>query len=56
MTPEDFELKMLTLVTEYGYNEEEVHIRMDELMCKCLFELGYGKGVEVFKNTDKWYS
>ncbi len=56
MTPEEFELKMQTLLTKYGDNTETLHVEMDELMCKCLSELGYDKGVEVFENADRWYS
>ena len=56
MTPEDFELKMKTLLTTHGDNTEALHIEMDRLMCKVLSQLGYEKGVEVFKNTELWYS
>lgn len=56
MTPEEFELKMQTLLTKCGENTEDLHIKMDELMCQALTELGYEKGVEVFENADKWYS
>ncbi|MEE9366059.1 MAG: hypothetical protein V3W44_05160 [Dehalococcoidales bacterium] len=33
----------------------ESHIAADELMCKVLEDLGYGKGVEIFKETIRWY-
>ena len=32
------------------------HVNADELMCELLTSLGYGEGVEIFKNMDKWYS
>lgn len=32
------------------------HVNADELMCELLTALGYGEGVEIFKNMDKWYS
>ena len=35
---------------------EMAHILADELMCKLLRELGYGEGVDIFKQMDKWYS
>lgn len=35
---------------------EMTHIYMDELMCKLLRELGYGDGVDIFEETNKWYS
>lgn len=56
MTPNDFELKMQTLITKYGNNPEELHIEMDKLMCDLLTDLGYEKGVKVFKNAEIWYS
>lgn len=55
MTPEEFWFKMCTLNTIYD-NEEDTHIAMDKLICDLLCELGYEKGVEVFKRTPKWYS
>ena len=56
LTPEEFWLKMCTIITENDGYEEYTHIYMDELMCELLRELGYGKGVDVFENTPKWYS
>lgn len=32
------------------------HVLADELMCKLLRELGYGEGVDIFEQMDKWYS
>lgn len=28
----------------------------DKLMCDVLTQLGYGEGVEIFKNAPKWYA
>lgn len=56
MTPDDFELKMQTLITKHGDNPEVLHIKMDDLMCDLLTKLGYEKGVKVFKNSEIWYS
>ena len=39
-----------------GIDRETSHRRMDALMCKVLEDLGYGKGVKVFKETPKWYA
>ena len=38
------------------YDEEYGHAEMDDLMCDLLRSLGYGDGVDIFENTDKWYS
>ena len=56
MTPEEFWLKMCTIITKHDGYEEAVHIDMDKLMCNLLRELGYEKGVEVFERAPKWYS
>ena len=37
-------------------DEEEAHVKADELMCEVLRELGYGEAVDVFKNMRKWYA
>ena len=56
ITPEEFWLKMCTIITKNDGYEETTHIEMDNLMCDLLCELGYKKGIEVFKHTSKWYS
>lgn len=56
MTPEEFWLKMCTIITKNDGYEETMHIEMDNLMCDLLKELGYEKGVEVFERAPKWYS
>lgn len=38
------------------YDEEDCHFEMDVLMSDLLISLGYGEGVEIFNNTDKWYA
>ena len=61
MTPEEFYLKLTTLITEYTDEDgeedtERLHLEMDCLMCHLLRNLGYEKGVDVFLNTVRWYS
>ena len=56
MTPEEFKLKMQTLVTKCGDDPETLHVEMDKLMCELLTNLGYGDGVEVFNHQELWYS
>lgn len=38
------------------YDEEDAHVEMDDLMCDLLRSLGYGDGVSIFENANKWYS
>lgn len=56
MSPEEFYEKMLQLKKDFGNGEEEVHIKMDDLLCETLSTLGYDDGVKIFKETSKWYS
>jgi hypothetical protein len=61
MTPEEFEKRMRECFPPppdkgRGYDKEVAHGNADQLMCDLLTELGYGKGVEVFENADKWYA
>lgn len=56
MTPEKFADKMNAIFNEYFNDEERRHIAMDNLMCEVLRELGYGDGIDIFENADKWYA
>ena len=38
------------------YDEEDAHMEMDDLMLDLLRSLGYGDGVDIFENTNKWYA
>lgn len=38
------------------WDTEQVHIEMDNVMCEVLKDLGYGEGVEIFRNELKWYA
>ena len=38
------------------YDKERIHIEMDNLMCELLTTLGYGRAIEIFKSTPKWYA
>jgi hypothetical protein len=55
MTPENFYKKMKK-IANYSDSVEAVHIWGDEALCKMLKDLGYGAGIRIFKELDKWYS
>lgn len=55
-TPEEFYKEMLSIKNKYKNNPEMVHIYFDEYICNVLNSYGFKKGVEVFENTDMWYS
>lgn len=40
----------------WAHDWEELHIRADDMLCKLLTSLGYGKGVDVFEDMPKWYA
>ena len=56
LTPGEFATRMRELGEMYKDDEELCHVYMDELMCKVLRDKGFGKGVDVFDETAKWYS
>lgn len=54
MTPEEFYKQML-MIAELD-DVEKRHDEMDALMASTLESLGYEKGIEIFRNTYKWYA
>ena len=54
LTPEKFAEKMREIFERRDC--EMAHHAADELMCDLLRSLGYGAGVEVFENADRWYA
>lgn len=55
MSPEQFEEEMRKY-HESDDDAEDIHINMEYLMCHLLRNLGYGKGIDIFENTMKYYS
>lgn len=37
-------------------DQESAHVMADELMCHVLIDLGFGEGVDIFRNMPKWYA
>ena len=54
MTGDEFEQKMKECFA--SGDEEADHYEADKLMCRLLEFLGYGKGIDVFRNSVKWYA
>lgn len=54
LTPEEFAEKMAG-IAENG-DEERNHVAADSIMCELLKSLGFGEGVGLFEDMDKWYS
>lgn len=55
-TPEEFAGMMKAIACKYHDDEEERHMEMDRLMCDYLRMLGYGEGIDIFKDTPKCYA
>ena len=63
MTPEEFAKAMKKASDNLNdptghpyYDEEDAHSKMDGIMADLLRQLGYGEGIDIFENTNKWYS
>lgn len=54
ITPREFADQMKEFAK--GGDLEVTHGMADDLMCKVLYRLGYGEGVEIFEEMDKWYA
>ena len=55
-TPEEFYEHMLEIKEFHEDDPEQVHASFDEYICNVLRAYGFDKGVEVFENTEMWYS
>lgn len=62
MTPKEFSNEMQRITNEElhkhdpYWDTEQIHIEMDNLMCEVLEDLGYGKGIKIFRDEPKWYA
>ena len=59
LTPEEFKAAMFEIwhsKRSRYYDCEPRHIDADSLMCEVLRQLGYGDGVDIFENMEKWYA
>lgn len=57
LTPEEFTLKVKAALDGDGTRPIiRAHEEIDHLMCDLLEALGYGEGVELFVEEDKFYA
>ena len=54
-TPREFANQMEYIFTP-NFDLERSHGMADDLLCEILKELGYGEGVKIFEDADKWYA
>jgi len=55
MTPEEFKKNMAEISAIAENNEEAAHRGADFLICLLLREIGYGDGVDIFRDMPKRY-
>ncbi|KKN29391.1 hypothetical protein LCGC14_0844650 [marine sediment metagenome] len=53
LNPEEFE-KVMEKESQRDCIQER-HATMDDIKGELLRDLGYGKGIIIFNNTEKWY-
>jgi len=56
MTPEEFEAQVRQIRSDLGGDIEMCHGALDDLMENLLTELGYGEGIKLIEQTDRWYA
>lgn len=55
MSVEDF-AKEMEAIAALDSDPEKAHVRADDLMCRVLRGLGYGEGIDIFNDIEKWYA
>lgn len=56
MTPEEFESAMREIKEEHGDDPEVSHMLMDAVMVKLIESIGYNNGLDIYRNSDKFYA
>jgi hypothetical protein len=56
LTPEEFAQKVKFLIKEGRGDNEVLHGDTDDLMEDLLIALGYEEGIEIIRNTERWYA
>lgn len=56
VNPDELVQRMHRIRTNDALDIEEMHERMDEVLCEALEKLGYGTAVGIFEHTPKYYS
>ena len=55
-TPQEWFAYRMRECAARSYSQANAHIEADDLMCAQLRRLGYGDGIDVFEEMDKWYA
>jgi hypothetical protein len=53
LTPTEFKEEMERIVSEFEYDKEAAHAKMDKLMTAVLISMGYEDGIKVYNNLKK---
>lgn len=52
----DFAERMKKISEDKNLGNEDQHIKADKLMCRVLRQSGYGKGIEIYNQLNKFYA
>lgn len=55
ISPAEFKKQMEKIQSDYSYDTEACHGKMDDLVASVLCSLGYSEGIAVFDESEKWY-
>lgn len=47
--------KKIKYIAENQWRTVDAHMEMDAVMCNTLEKLGFGDGIKIFEDTEKWY-
>ena len=56
MSPKEFKEEMIVIREVADGHPERFHIEADDLICKVMRDLGYGDGIDIFEEHERWYS
>lgn len=60
ISPEEFEAEVRRIINDAHktliFDDETLHIDLDDLLCETLKSLGYEKGVDLYNEVPKYYA
>ena len=54
LTPKRFTEIMIEIIDKYDY--EDAHIMIDQIMEAQLSSMGFERGIDVIRQTERWYT
>lgn len=56
MNPEEAAAKAQAILDSYDWDPEATHSELDGLLCEIAEQHGYSRLVEIFTESERWYS